>query len=65
MLRAQPIPKAMSLSVEEIFKKRNNEVAASCVRKKCVGVESVEVGYHTSMYFCKKHGWKEMVAGKH
>ena len=55
----------MSLTVEAILKKRNNEKAAQCVRKNCDGLVSTEVGCHTTMYFCKQHGWKEMIAGKH
>ena len=54
----------MSLTVEAILKKRNNEKAAQCVRKNCDGLVSTEVGFHTTMYFCKQHGWKEMIAGK-
>ena len=52
----------MSLSVEEIFKTRHNDRAAKCVKTGCGGVETYNIGYHTNMWFCKVHGWKEMVA---
>ena len=55
----------MMLSVEAILKKRHNEKAANCVRKKCGGVESIEIAPKTNMLFCKVHGWKEMIAGNH
>jgi len=55
----------MSLSVEQIFKKRENVQAVRCVKNKCEGVDNQEVGFHTRMWWCRKHRWKEMVAGAH
>ena len=49
------------MNLRSILEKRHNQNALSCLDAGCI--QNYEVGYHTKMYFCKSHKWKqEMVA---
>ena len=54
----------MNDRVRKICELRHNELAVQCIDSNCGGVNEYEIGFHTKMYFCKTHGWKENIAFK-